>query len=847
MVQIRFPYLSAVLLLVSLVPLSAQDQFGSYPAARMGGNYMHNFYLPPAVNSAPWAPEWAPDGQSLVFSMHGSIWSVDKETGLAVELVSGPRYYSSPNYSPNGRWLIYTADDHGRSIGLEILDLETGDTHPLTDDEEIYADPSFSPDGTRIAYVSTQPTGYFNVFVREFADGEWSGDPVAVTGDNSFGNDRLYFGSEDIHINPTWFPNSEDLLLVSNRDAALGSGNVFRVPANADGFENRVQVLAEQTLYRTQADVSIDGKRFIFSSTRGAADQFNNLYVQPTVGGEPYKMTFFQHDAFHPRWSPDGEWISFIDNDGVNGLPRLRLLETYGGRIVDVDITGRRWLNQMGRLRMTTLGSDGQPTGTRVHVIASDGKFYGPSNQYARMPQRARVGAFHHEGSFEIELPPGETRLIVVKGFEHIPLDQIITIEAGETTDLTVQIERMIDMASKGWYNGSTHVHANYGGNLHNSLENMMMMSDAEDQDIVLEQIANKDNRILDYQYFVPGGGAHPLSTDEMVLVVGQEYRPPFYGHVFMFGMEEHLISPFTTGYQGTGIESLYPSNTDMFRKAKRQGAWTGYVHSFFDDDPLEGNLGGAKGFIVDAALMTADAVEWSTSQNGWPPLYATWSNGLKPALVGGEDSISNLHTTPLVGSVRTYVHVPNNELTMESWLDGMKNGHAFMSNGPLVQFEVNGQIPGQTVSISSGQSVVTSLEVKSITPLVKAEIVFNGAVVASIPLTGTRTSLSFERSFRPDQSGWYHVRVNGDQGESFPMDIPWVQAATNPVWVEVDGAPVRSVEAADYALAWIDKLQLMAEIWPYWRSDAEKEHVYGQFDEARDVYRARRSEAENR
>jgi len=332
-----------------------------------------------------------------------------------------------------------------------------------------------------------------------------------------------------------------------------------------------------------------------------------------------------------------------------------------------------------------------------------------------------------------------------------------------------------------------------------------------------------------------------------VVLVVGQEYRPPFYGHVFMFGMEEHLISPFTTGYEGTGIESLYPSNTDMFRKAKRQGAWTGYVHSFFNDDPLEGGLGGAKGFIVDAALMTADAVEWSTSQNGWPPLYAAWSNGLRPTLVGGEDSISNLHTTPLVGSVRTYVHVKDNELTMESWLDGMKNGHAFMSNGPIVQFEINGKIPGQTISLSSGQSVIASLEVTSVTPLEQAEIVFNGAVIASIPFTGERTSLSFERSFQPNESGWYHVRVNGSQGESFPMDIDWVQAATNPIWVQVDGAPVRSVEAADYALAWIDKLQLMAEIWPYWRSDMEKDHVYGQFDEARDVYRARRSEAENR
>jgi hypothetical protein len=85
----------------------------------------------------------------------------------------------------------------------------------------------------------------------------------------------------------------------------------------------------------------------------------------------------------------------------------------------------------------------------------------------------------------------------------------------------------MTDMSAKGWHGGSTHVHMNYGGNLHNTLENLMMMSAAEDQDIVLEQIANKDNRILDYQFFVPGGGPHPLSRKDMVLVVGQEYRPP--------------------------------------------------------------------------------------------------------------------------------------------------------------------------------------------------------------------------------------------------------------------------------------------------------------------------------
>ncbi len=843
-VDVPRPALAAALILAATTPslVAAQELFGGYPGARMGGFYMENFYLPPAPSSTPWYPAWHPDGESIAVAMQGSIWSVEVATGLAVELVAGPKYYSSPTYSPDGRWLIYTADDHGRSINLEILDTRTGATRALTDGGQVFADPRFSPDGTRLAYVSTEPAGYFNVYIRPLAEGRWSGPPLAVTRDNDFGSDRLYFGSQDIHINPAWLPGGDELLLVSNRDIALGSGNVFRVPAREDGFRDRRTVLAEQTLYRTQPDVSLDGKRFVFSSTRGAADQFNNLYVQPTEGGEPYKLTFYEHDAFHPRWSPDGEWIAYIDNR--DGLPQLKLLETYGGKVVDVDIGQRRWSRPMGRLSVTTVGPDDMPTGTRIHLTAADGKFYAPTDAYARIATRARRWLFHTEGSFDLELPPGPVIITSVKGFEHAPVTDTLEIVAGRTLQHRMRMEPVTDMAANGWYSASTHVHMNYGGNLHNTLENLLMMSAAEDQDLVLEQVANKDNRILDHQFFVPGGGPHPLSRPDMVLVVGQEYRPPFYGHVFMFGMREHLISPYATGYEGTGIESLYPSNTDMFRKAKRQGAWTGYVHSFYNGDPLEGNLGGAKGFIVDAALATADAVEWSTSQDGFPPLYAVWNNGIEATVVGGEDSISNLQQNPLVGSVRTYAKPRDGELSMYGWFQAMDSGRAFMTSGPLLDFEVDGRISGETVEVGSGQEVRVTFSVTSITPLEKAELVFNGEVVREVAFSGDRKSLEFDEWLSPGHSGWYHLRVSGARGEAFPLDITYAQALSNPVWVIVDGEPVRSSAAADYALAWIDKLQQMAEAWPGWRSAWEKEHVYEQFDEARDVYGRLRAEA---
>jgi hypothetical protein len=565
------------------------------------------------------------------------------------------------------------------------------------------------------------------------------------------------------------------------------------------------------------------------------------------VGGEPYKITYFNHDAFHPRWSPDGEWIAYIDNR--EGLPQLALLETYGGANRLVHVTDRRWKRPMGILSVRTVDAETQDTtGSRIHLTASDGKHYAPADAYARISQAGRDHIFHTTGAFTLEVPAGPLNLEVVKGFEFWPEKSEVEIRAGEVTSVTVDLKRMTDMAAKGWYSASTHVHMNYGGNLHNTLENLMMMSEAEDQDLVLEQIANKDNRVLDHQFFIPGGGPHPLSTPERILLVGQEYRPPFYGHAFFFGLKDHLISPVVTGYEGTAIESLYPSNTDMFRKAKAQGATIGYVHPFFGDrDPLEGNLGISKGYMVDAGLGTVDVLEWSGSnQAGFFPWYATLNNGLKIMAVGGEDSISNLHISLLVGSYRTYVYTGSRGLDLDAWFEGLRRGHSFVTSGPMVELKVNGSIPGEEIRLPAGGGTVeVEGYVRSITPLEKVMLVWNGEVVEEFPLEGDRRRADFEKILPVEKSGWYHLRAEGNRSERHPLDIRYAQALTNPVWVTVGDEPVRSRAASEYSIEWIDKLEAMAKEWPGWRSQKEIDHVLAQFEEARQVFRRLAAEAD--
>ncbi len=109
--------------------------------------------------------------------------------------------------------------------------------------------------------------------------------------------------------------------------------------------------------------------------------------------------------------------------------------------------------------------------------------------------------------------------------------------------------------------------------------------------------------------------------------------------------------------------------------------------------------------------------------------------------------------------------------------------------------------------------------------------------LVEEMPLAEDRMSLDVTKTVTVTQSGWFHVRAEGTWEDSFSRDTGFAQGFTNPVWVTVGNRPVRNLKAAEYSLEWIDKLRAMAEAAPGWRSQWEKDHVFGQFDEARRIY----------
>jgi len=803
--------------------------------------YYREMYLP-QLTSGPSSLAWSPDSRELIYSMAGSLWRQRIDGTAAQQLTDGPGYDYQPDWSPDGRFIVY-ASGSGEAIELWLLDLQSGQASQLTHGRAVNVEPRWSPDGRRIVYVSSAFNRHFHIFVAEVRDAQL-GEPIRLTDENKSSLPRYYYSAFDHEINPTWTRDGQSVLFVSNRGRIHGTGGFWLMPAVAGA--PAVELHYEETNWQARPDFSPDGQRMVYSSYLGRA--WLQLWLLPAHGGEPFPLTYGDWDETHARWSPDGQQIAFISNR--DGDTQLRLVRLPGAGPRHLDVSERHYLRPFGAVHLTVRDERGAATPARVAVTDAAGRSYAPAHAWMRhaefdrneQPFEARY--FHTAGDDVIEVPAGAVHVEVMRGPAHIPQSRTLEVADGGTASevsIVLPAHRWTDGPGRHWVSADLHVHMNYGGHYRNTPAHVVFEAQAEDLDIVENLIVNKEQRIPDIAY--SGRGVDPASTPGTLVVHGQEFHTSYWGHLGLLASRDHMLLPGYAGYPNTAAASLAPTNAEVADLAHAQGATVGYVHPFEEDpQPLSKPAHtDADELPVDVALGKVDYLEivsfadHRATAGVW---YRLLNLGFHLPAGAGTDAFDNYATLRgPVGLNRVYASVPKGPLTSEAWLEALRQGRTFATNGPLLDFSLAGQPAGSVVQLERPQQRVPfAARLFSIVPLDRAQVVCNGRVVRELVLAGRRDSLTVSGTLPLVTSGWCVLRAFTDKAE-YPILDNFVYATTSPVYVTVNGEPPHSPEDARYFVAWIDHLLETTGAYPDWNSAREKEGVLQKLREARAVY----------
>jgi hypothetical protein len=585
----------------------------------------------------------------------------------------------------------------------------------------------------------------------------------------------------------------------------------------------------EETTWKARPDWGPDGKRVVYSSYLGS--QRNQLWLMTAEGGDPFQLTYEQGDATAPRWSRDGTRIAYISNE--QGNTELRVVDVPGGSVQRVRASRRIYRFPVGRIRLTVVdGASGRPVAARVSLTSSNGQSFAPDDtwRYAddafdRGKGSFEYGYFHTAGSSVVTVPPGRFTLEVSRGPEYRVAKSIVTISPHSTRRIRVVLERLVDMPAAGWYSGDLHVHMNYGGAYRNTPGQLAVQAQAEDLHLVENLIVNKEGRVPDIGYF--SGAPDPVSTASTLIVHDQEYHTSYWGHTGMLGLRRNIILPGYAGYVNTAAASLYPTNAAVLDLAHAQSGVTGYVHPFDSyPDPRDSTKPLTHELPVDVALGKVDYYEalgfvddYGATAKVW---YQLLNCGFRLPAGAGTDAMANFAS--LRGPVgMNRVFVKSGALEHRRWLAALKAGRSFATNGPLLGFTLGGKGLGDELLLPAGSQELTArVTLHSLVPIDHLEVVGNGEVVAKIPLSGDRTTISTTVKIPVRESGWYLLRARAD-GPAYPILDAYPYATTSPIYVTVGGQPVRSRTDAEYFIAWIDRLEAGALAHRDWNSEAEK------------------------
>ncbi len=409
---------------------------------------------------------------------------------------------------------------------------------------------------------------------------------------------------------------------------------------------------------------------------------------------------------------------------------------------------GRTWV------RTTIRDADtGEPVPCRVHFASGDGVPLAPHGHPVHINSGMRTHNLdiggdvrlggrtyaYVDGTCEGWLPIGEVVVELARGFEYAPVRERVTIAPGQRT-LDLEIRRIADMAARHWFGGDTHVHF---------VSTVGAETEARGEDLRVVNLLRTQGAEL-FTLTEEFTGEPHASADERTWVhVCQENRTGMFGHLNLLGLRAPVL-PLSTGG---------PDESEI-----GGGLETGLAH-WADECHAQGGTAVLAHFPVpngEAAALIAtgrlDAVEMvAHDPYNLGEYYRYLDDGYRLPLVGGTDKMT---AEVPVGLVRTYVHIPPHvRFDYFSWAARIRDGHQFVSSGPLLEATVDGHPPGAEVAVTGTAHVAVT--VRSIFPVDRVEVVGRGGVLAERVVEPTHElATTFDVAVPADT--WLAVRCAG-------------------------------------------------------------------------------------
>lgn len=491
-------------------------------------------------------------------------------------------------------------------------------------------------------------------------------------------------------------------------------------------------------------------------------------------------------------------------------------------------------------LRVRLTDERGRAATARVYLTGSDGLAYAPRGSSARIMAMSAEYFFHADGSFELEMPAGETLIEATRGPEYRLSSKVIRLEPGAPAEAAINLQRWTHPASKGWWSGDVHIHANYTSPHHQVIEpaDVRLQVAGEDLNYANMMVANSSGAFIhDRQYFE--ARPHRLSTAETFIYWNEENRSSAYGHMCFLGLKR-LVEPFYNGFRNTPHWDDYPSNYALAKQVFDQGGAVSYAHPGMAPSFEAASI---KELPVDLALgqQTAMDVLSNNDETATTEMWYRLLNcGFRVAISAGTDAFTNVADHYLAGGNRVYVQT-GEKFDYPAWLDGFRKGRSFASNGPIVTFSVNGKAPGDEIASAGPVEVLIQGQVAAQTPLESIEVIVNGKPVHRI---AGNSPVDFTHSLKISESSWIALRVLGPRHRLVLNDTQ-TYAHTSPVYVTLGGQPVRVREDIRFYREWVEKLIARTQKSERFANAERKTEVLELFQKALAWYR--RVEAGNR